>query len=58
MDRKDPQKFFDEWLNAYSDHLHMIRQGMHVDIVEPKKKSSLPPTKKTSEPHKHKPADA
>lgn len=61
MDRKDPHKFFDEWLTAYSDRLHMIRQGMHIDIVEPKENSPAlhgNRKKKADTTHKHKPAGA
>lgn len=61
MDCKDPQKFFDEWLTAYSDRLHLIRKGMHVDMVEPKE--NKPPlhrtaNKKSDTTHKHKPTGA
>lgn len=61
MDRKNPQKFFDEWLSAYTGRLHMIRQGMHIDFVQPKEEK--PPLhgnrkKKADTTHKHKPAGA
>ena len=42
---KDPQKFFEEWLTAYSDRLHMIRQGMRIDFVEPKENKPPVPAK-------------
>jgi hypothetical protein len=35
MNQKDPRTYFDEWLTAYSDHLHMVRQGAGVDFVQP-----------------------
>jgi hypothetical protein len=42
---KDPQKFFEEWLTAYSDRLHMIRQGMRIEFVEPKENQPPVPAK-------------
>jgi hypothetical protein len=46
MDEKDPCTFFDQWLTAYSDRLHRVRQGMHIDIVTPQEtKPPLPVTK-------------
>ena len=35
MNQKDPRKYFDEWLTAYSDHLHLVRQGTCVDLTQP-----------------------
>jgi hypothetical protein len=46
MDRKDPCTFFEQWLNAYSDHLHMVRQGQGIDLVAPQEsKPPLPANK-------------
>jgi hypothetical protein len=41
MNQKDPQKYFDQWLTAYSDHLCMVRQGAGVDLAQPT--ASQPP---------------
>jgi hypothetical protein len=61
MNRKDPCTFFDEWLTAYSDRLHMVRQGMKIDFVSPKENKPLPASsKKTAKlpAHNHKSSNA
>ena len=35
MNENDCRKYFEEWLTAYSDHLHMVRQGTGIDAVQP-----------------------
>ncbi|HEY6348921.1 MAG TPA: hypothetical protein VI636_05880 [Candidatus Angelobacter sp.] len=34
MNPTDPQSFFDKWLTAYSQHLHIVRHGSKVDLVQ------------------------
>ncbi|HKD14992.1 MAG TPA: hypothetical protein VKE71_10635 [Candidatus Angelobacter sp.] len=54
MNKKDPRKYFDEWLTAYSDHLHMVRQGRCIDLAQPE--SPKPPIGISSEKSADKPA--
>ena len=54
MNKKDPRKYFDEWLAAYSDHLHMVRQGRCIDLVQPQ--SPKPPIAVSGEKSAEKPA--
>ena len=35
MNQKDPRTCFEEWLTAYRDHLHMVRQGTCIDLTQP-----------------------
>lgn len=42
MDKKECRKFFEEWLRAYADHLHLVRQGHTADLIRPA--ASKPPT--------------
>jgi len=35
MDKKESRKFFEDWLRAYADHLHLVRQGHSPDLVRP-----------------------
>jgi hypothetical protein len=35
MDKDESCKFFENWLRAYADHLHLVRQGHRVDLVTP-----------------------
>lgn len=35
MEKNERLKFFEEWLRAYADHLHLVRQGTRVDLVQP-----------------------
>lgn len=41
MNPPDPQTFFDRWLTAYCDKLHLIRRSSPVDLVQPE--SPKPP---------------
>lgn len=41
MNPTDPQTFFDRWLTAYCDKLHLIRRSSSVDLVQPE--SPKPP---------------
>lgn len=36
MNQKDLRTCFEEWLTAYRDHLHTVRQGTCVDLTQPK----------------------
>lgn len=35
MDKTDRRQFFADWLRAYADHLHLVRQGPRLDLVTP-----------------------
>ena len=35
MDKSERRQFFEDWLRAYSDHLHLVRQGPRIDLVCP-----------------------
>lgn len=35
MDKQESRKFFENWLRAYTDHLHLVRQGPSADLVRP-----------------------
>lgn len=35
MDKCESRKFFEVWLRAYSDHLHLVKQGNRVDLIMP-----------------------
>jgi hypothetical protein len=35
MNPTAPQSFFDKWLTAYCDKLHLIRRSSPVDLVQP-----------------------
>ncbi|HEY6248923.1 MAG TPA: hypothetical protein VI685_03120 [Candidatus Angelobacter sp.] len=35
MNPTDPQTFFDKWLSAYSDRLHVVRRGSPIDLAQP-----------------------
>jgi len=41
MNPTDPQTFFDQWLTAYCDKLHLIRRSSPIDRVQPE--SPKPP---------------
>jgi hypothetical protein len=45
MNKKEREKFFEEWLRAYTDHLHLLGQGPRVDLV--KAPDSAPPVSVT-----------
>lgn len=47
MNPTDPQSFFDKWLTAYCDKLHLIKRGSPVDLVQPD--ASKPPLAVSSE---------
>ena len=47
MNPTDPQSFFDKWLTAYCDKLHLIRRTSAVDLVQPD--ASKPPLAVSSE---------
>lgn len=47
MNPTDPQSFFDKWLTAYCDKLHLIRRSSPVDLVQPD--ASKPPLTVSSE---------
>jgi hypothetical protein len=35
MNEKDCRTYFEEWLTAYSDHLHLVRQSKGVALTQP-----------------------
>lgn len=35
MDKNQTRKFFEDWLRAYADHLHLVRQGPRIDLATP-----------------------
>ena len=41
MDKKERAKYFEDWLSAYANHLHTVRQGKVDDLVRPD--ASKPP---------------
>lgn len=47
MNPTDPQSFFDKWLSAYCDKLHLIRRSSPVDVVQPE--SPKPPLSVTAD---------
>ena len=49
MNQKEREKIFADWLSAYANHLHMVRQGKGIDLVQPdcSTKSPLPADKST-----------
>lgn len=47
MNPTDPQSFFDRWLTAYCDKLHLVRRSSPVDLVQPE--SPKPPMPVSSE---------
>lgn len=61
MEKKECRKYFEDWLSAYANHLHMVRQGTAHDLVHPDaSKPPHPADKHLKEPeshsHKHKPS--
>lgn len=55
MEKSERLRFFEEWLRAYADHLHLVRQGTRVDLVQPadskppiSAKSGVVPQRKTT----------
>jgi len=62
MNPTDPQSFFDKWLTAYCDKLHVIRRSSPIDLMQPD--APKPPLSVTSEktediiPLPHKPTSA
>lgn len=34
-EQKECRKFFEDWLQAYAEHLHLVRQGRQLDLVQP-----------------------
>jgi hypothetical protein len=51
MDRKECDKFFEEWLRAYAEHLHLVRQGPRLDLLQPAEPKAPASTQKSGEPH-------
>jgi hypothetical protein len=51
MDRKECDKFFEEWLRAYAEHLHLVRQGPRLDLLQPAEPKTPASTQKSGEPH-------
>lgn len=47
MNPTDPQSFFDKWLTAYCDKLHLIRRSSPVDLIQPD--ATKPPLTVSSE---------
>jgi hypothetical protein len=60
MNKKESRKFFEDWLSAYADHLHLVRQGARIDLVRPDaSKHPHPADKRTGgNSPKHKPTNA
>jgi hypothetical protein len=56
MDRKECDKFFEEWLRAYADHLHLVRQGSRLDLVRPAEPETPLSTQKTGKTPLHRKA--
>jgi hypothetical protein len=50
MDRKECDKFFEEWLRAYAEHLHLVRQGPRLDLLQPAEPKTPASTQKSGEP--------
>ena len=42
MDQKERGKIFADWLSAYANHLHIIRQGKGIDLVRPDASTQTP----------------
>lgn len=34
MNKDDRDKFFEQWLRAYADHLHVVRHGTRLDLIQ------------------------
>jgi hypothetical protein len=49
MNQKEREKIFADWLSAYADRLHMVRQGKGIDLARPdcSTKPPLPADKST-----------
>jgi len=54
MNQKDSRTYFEEWLSAYCDHLHIVRQSTQVDVVKPT--PSQPPLAVSTEKNTDAPA--
>ena len=48
MEKKECLTFFEDWLRAYADHLHLVRQGLAADLLRPDV-SKPPISEKTNE---------
>jgi len=54
MNQKDSRTYFEEWLSAYCDHLHIVRKATQVDEVQPA--TSKPPLAVSAEKNTEAPA--
>jgi hypothetical protein len=46
MDKTECRQFFEDWLRAYADHLHLVRQGPRIDLISPD--AAKPPVSATN----------
>lgn len=54
MDKKERAKHFEDWLSAYTNHLHMVRQGTAHNVVHPDPSKPPHPTgKHLKDPQTH-----